>query len=182
MGLATGLTRRQFVSGGAAAGAAVLASNDLIARALAAPPALREARGHRARGDPDPGEPLVRPLLRLLPRRPGLRRRPRPATGRRQRLDVFAQPGYPAATTDHLYPFHLDSYDNGECTNDINHSWGPQHAYWHGGRWTASSPGTWPSTARPTGPLTMGYYTRRTCRSTTRWPTRSRSATTTTAR
>ena len=38
MGLATGLTRRQFVSGGAAAGAAVLAGNDLIASALAASP------------------------------------------------------------------------------------------------------------------------------------------------
>ena len=50
-------------------------------------------------------------------------------------LSIFAQPGYPAGYDgNHLYPFHLDSFDNGECTNDINHSWGPQHAYWDGGR------------------------------------------------
>jgi len=35
---------------------------------------------------------------------------------------------------DHLYPFHLDFYDNGECTNDIDHGWTPQHAYWDAGR------------------------------------------------
>jgi phospholipase C len=68
-------------------------------------------------------------------------------------LTVFAQPGHPGGFDGgHLYPFHLDSFHNGECTNDINHSWGPQHTYWTADGWTGSSAGTWPPTAVPTVP------------------------------
>ena len=76
-------------------------------------------------------------------------------------LSVFAQPGYPNGFRgDHLYPFHLDSYSNGECTNDIDHGWGPQHAYWDGGRQDGFVSGHQQVDGPVNGPLTMGYYTR----------------------
>src|SRR5205085_1538292 len=75
-------------------------------------------------------------------------------------LSVFAQPGYPGGYDgDHLYPFHLDSYNNGECTNDIDHSWGPQHAYWDGGKLDGFV-SEHLAVDGSNGPLTMGYYTR----------------------
>jgi phospholipase C len=76
-------------------------------------------------------------------------------------LNVFAQPGYPGGYDgDHLYPFHLDSFHNGECTNDINHSWGPQHTYWDGGKMDGFVSGHLAADGTANGPLTMGYYTR----------------------
>ena len=76
-------------------------------------------------------------------------------------LTVFAQPGYPGGYDgDHLYPFHLDSYNNGECTNDINHSWGPQHSYWHGGKMDGFVSGHEALDGSANAPLTMGYYKR----------------------
>ena len=99
------------------------------------PAALRQPPGHPARGDPDPGEPLVRPLLRFLRASPAS---PIPHVlplNDGSGLSIFAQPGYPGGFNgNHLYPFHLDSFNNGECTNDINHSWGPQHTYWDAGK------------------------------------------------
>jgi phospholipase C len=76
-------------------------------------------------------------------------------------LTVFAQPGYPGGYDgDHLYPFHIDSYSNGECTNDINHSWGPQHTYWDSGKMDSFVTGHLQADGPANGPLTMGYYTR----------------------
>ena len=81
-------------------------------------------------------------------------------------LGVFAQ-SYPANTTRPplgiVLPFHLDtSSGHGECTRDLNHSWGPQHECWNSGAMDAfltthassllDGPGP--------GPETMGYYTR----------------------
>ena len=74
---------------------------------------------------------------------------------------MFAQPGYPGGYRgDHLYPFRLDSSHNGECTNDIDHSWGPQHSYWHGGKLDGFVTGHLTADGAANGPLTMGYYTR----------------------
>src|SRR5205085_10874321 len=128
------LTRREALRGGAAVGASALVANSLIARALAASPKcgslndvehvvilIQENRSFdhyfgAYRGVTGFADPAALPL--------------NDGSG----LNVFAQPGYPNGYDgDHLYPFHLDSYDNGECTNDIDHSWGPQHAYWDGG-------------------------------------------------
>ena len=76
-------------------------------------------------------------------------------------LSIFAQPGYPGGFDgDHLYPFHLDSYSNGECTNDIDHSWGPQHTYWDRGRLDGFVSGHLQVDGPVNGPLSMGYYTR----------------------
>ncbi|MBV9607356.1 MAG: hypothetical protein JO027_19740 [Solirubrobacterales bacterium] len=77
-------------------------------------------------------------------------------------LSIFAQPGYPGGFDgDHLYPFHLDSYNNGECTNDIDHSWGPQHAYWDAGKLDGFVTGHEAADGAANGPLALGYYTRR---------------------
>ena len=130
-----GLTRREaLVQGGAGLGAAAFMSNSLISRALAAAPSCGRLtdiehvviliqenrsfdhcfgsyRGVRGFGDPS--------VARLSD-----------GSG----LSIFAQPGYPGGFDgNHLCPFHLDSFNNGECTNDINHSWGPQHTYWVSG-------------------------------------------------
>ncbi len=133
------LTCRQVLARGAAGcvslGAASVLSNPLVADALAAPRAcgmladiehvvilIQENRSfdhyfgsyRGGRGFADPG------VERLSD-----------GSG----LTIFAQPGYPGGyDVDHLYPFHVDSFHNGECTNDINHSWGPQHSYWDGGK------------------------------------------------
>lgn len=72
---------------------------------------------------------------------------------------VFGQAGYPTAS-DRLYPFHLDTSNGGECVNDINHSWGPQHAYWSGGAMNQFVSAHVKVDGPLNGPLTMGYYKR----------------------
>jgi phospholipase C len=75
---------------------------------------------------------------------------------------VFAQPGYPVAGFGgQLSPFHLDTYNNGDCTNDPSHDWGPQHRSWHGGRMDAWVSEHIKTNQLADGSLTMGYYTRR---------------------
>jgi phospholipase C len=159
------LTRREALrsaaAGGAAFGASALLYNSLIERALANPPRcgslgdiqhvvilIQENRSfdhyfgsyRGVTGFADPG------ALTLTD-----------GSG----LTVFAQPGYPGGYDgDHLYPFHLDSYNNGECTNDINHSWGPQHTYWDSGAMDGFVRGHLAVDGPANGPLTMGYYTR----------------------
>jgi phospholipase C len=75
-------------------------------------------------------------------------------------LTIFAQPGYPGGFRgDHLYPFHINAAANGECTNDIDHSWGPQHAYWDNGK-LDQFVSEHLKVDGVNGPLTMGYYKR----------------------
>jgi phospholipase C len=154
------LTRRQALKAGAAAGALALGWESLIARALAAPGAgkltdiehvvilIQENRSfdhyfgsyRGVRGFADPSAPKLSD-----------------GSG----LSVFAQPGYPGGYDGgHLYPFRFNSYANGECTNDIDHSWGPQHAYWNGGRLDGFVTGHLAADGAANGPLCMGYYTR----------------------
>src|SRR4051794_3741362 len=160
------LTRRELMragaTGGAALGASALLSNSLIARALASPPRcgtlndiehvvilIQENRSFdhyfgAYRGVAGFADPSVLAL------------------GDGSGLNIFAQPGYPRGFAgDHLYPFRLDSYNNGECTNDINHSWAPQHAYWDGGKLDGFVRQHLAVDGAESGPLAMGYYTRR---------------------
>jgi phospholipase C len=74
---------------------------------------------------------------------------------------IFQQPGYDVPGYDgHLFPFRMDTVTStGECTNDITHSWGPQHDAWNNGAMDgfvrahmADDP--------TNGAMTMGYYTR----------------------
>jgi phospholipase C len=81
-------------------------------------------------------------------------------------LGAFAQP-YPDNTTrqptGYQLPFHLDTRTGlGECTQDLNHNWLPQHLCWNNG-----AMGSFVQTHTSTqfdgpgyGLLTMGYYTR----------------------
>jgi phospholipase C len=159
------ITRREALRAGAAAGGALgagaLLSNSLIARALAAPQCgslgdiehvvilIQENRSFdhyfgSYRGVTGFADPSVLGLD--------------DGSG----LSIFAQPGYPGGFDgDHLYPFHIDTYKNGECTNDINHSWGPQHTYWDGGKLDGFVTGHLAADGAANGPLTMGYYTRK---------------------
>ncbi len=159
--MAKAVTRRQFVRTGAAVGASMFAYNELIGRALANPPHCGQLKDiehvviliqeNRAfdhyfgsyRGVTGFADPNALTLS--------------DGSG----LTVFAQPGYPGGYDGgHLYPFHLDSYHNGECTNDINHSWGPQHTYWDSGKMDGFVTGHLAADGTANGPLTMGYYTR----------------------
>ncbi|MCW3056224.1 MAG: phospholipase, partial [Solirubrobacterales bacterium] len=49
---------------------------------------------------------------------------------------VFAQP-FPGAAGapygNHLLPFHFDTTKGGECVNDISHEWAELHRCWNGG-------------------------------------------------
>ena len=74
---------------------------------------------------------------------------------------VFSQHGYPVPGYDGvLQPFHIDTANGGECTNDINHSWAPQHTYWNEGRLDQFVTGHVAVDGPAKGPLTMGYYKR----------------------
>ena len=160
------VTRRELIragmAGAGAVSAASLLADPLISRALAAPPRcgslkdiehvvilVQENRSFdhyfgSYRGVTGFADPAALPL------------------GDGSGLSVFAQPGYPNGYDGgHLYPFHLDSYANGECTNDINHSWGPQHTYWDGGSMDGFVRGHLAADGAKNGPLTMGYYTRK---------------------
>jgi phospholipase C len=160
-------TRRELLRtgalGAAGLGAAALAHDSLIARALAAAPAscgtlrdiehvvilIQENRSFDSyfgtyRGVEGYGTRTALPL--------------HDGSG----LTIFAQPGYPGGYRGgHLYPFRLNSFHDGECTNDIDHSWAPQHAYWAGGKLDGFVRGHLKVDGPANGPLTMGYYERR---------------------
>jgi phospholipase C len=72
---------------------------------------------------------------------------------------VFGQAGYPSASAK-LYPFRLDTTKGGDCTNDIDHSWGPQHTYWNRGAMNKFVSEHVAVDGPLNGPLCMGYYDR----------------------
>ncbi len=56
-------------------------------------------------------------------------------------FSVFEQlgyrPGYGVKSSGYMVPFHLEQVfptEQGECTNDITHNWGPQHQSWNRGK------------------------------------------------
>jgi phospholipase C len=79
---------------------------------------------------------------------------------------AFAQPwagNTSARPVGTVFPFHLDvAGGDGECTDDLTHSWLPQHLSWNHGSMDAFV-ATHASTAYEGpehGPLTVGYHTR----------------------
>jgi phospholipase C len=156
------VTRRQALRAGGALGTTALLSNSLIAKALAAPPRCRSLR------DIEHAVMLIqenRSFDHYFGSYRGVTGFADPNVVQNtdgSGLSIFAQPGYPGGFDgDHLYPFHLDSFHNGECTNDINHSWAPQHGYWDGGSMDGFVRGHLAVDGSVNGPLTMGYYTRK---------------------
>ncbi len=83
------------------------------------------------------------------------------------RYPVFDQfgfePGVGVDPTGYLQPFHLLSdppSENGQATNDITHSWGPQHQSWNDGDMDSFVRTHLAADGNQNGPVTMGYFTR----------------------
>ena len=84
-----------------------------------------------------------------------------------QTYPVFDQFGFRPGTgpdaTGYLQPFHLlndPPLKDGETTNDITHSWGPQHQSWNNGAMNQFMAAHLASDGDENGPVTMGYFTR----------------------
>ncbi len=74
---------------------------------------------------------------------------------------VFDQQGYPVpGYNGELLPFHINAANNGQCTHDITHSWGPQHRSWDNGAMDQFVVQHLANDGASAGPLTMGYYER----------------------
>ena len=134
-------------------------------------PARRVARRRRARRRPDAGEPLLRPLLRHHARRPRVRR-PAP----RHPAQRQARSGGSRTAKKEVLPFRPDLEDLGLAfLQDLDHGWDSRAR-------RRSPAATTTAGCRPRAPpprwRTCGAPT---SRSTTPWPTRSPSATPTTA-
>ncbi|MFN8175810.1 MAG: alkaline phosphatase family protein [Solirubrobacteraceae bacterium] len=76
---------------------------------------------------------------------------------------TFAQPGYEAPGFDGVIrPYHLDSFDGkGECTNDVDHEWAVQHQSWNGGRMDGFYTARKATQGADNAALVMGYYERK---------------------
>ena len=151
------ITRRALLRSGAAGGAALttwsLMSSRLVEQALA-----------RSSGPCGSLKDIEHIVILIQENRSfdhyfGTYRGVRGFQDRWARRGVFAQAGYPTPS-DKLYPFRLNTNTGGDCTNDIDHSWGPQHTYWDGGRMDRFVSEHVAVDGPQNGPLCMGYYTR----------------------
>jgi phospholipase C len=73
------------------------------------------------------------------------------------------QPGTGVDANGYMQPFHLLSdppLKNGETTNDITHSWGPQHQSWNNGAMDSFMTAHLAGDGDTNGPVTMGYFTK----------------------
>ena len=130
----------------------------------------------------------VRPLLRH-PVRSARLLRPGRSQERQRRRPIFDQYGYQPGSgpgaAGYLQPFRLLNNppgQNGEDTNDIDHSWAGRHGSWNAAGLDSFVTSHLATDGAANGPVTMGSSPAPSWPSTTRWPTPSRSATATTAR
>ena len=76
---------------------------------------------------------------------------------------AFYQP-FPGAAGEpyggHLLPFRFDTAHGGECVNDITHEWAATHECWNGGAMDGFLATHLRANGLRDGPNTMGYYTR----------------------
>jgi phospholipase C len=73
------------------------------------------------------------------------------------------QPGVGVTSSGYMQPFNLlnqPPLENGEDTNDIDHSWTGQHASWNGGKLDSFITSHLATDGSANGPVTMGYFTR----------------------
>jgi phospholipase C len=73
------------------------------------------------------------------------------------------QPGTGPSAAGYLQPFHLVNNppsENGEDTNDIDHSWTGQHHSWNGGKLDSFITSHLATDGNANGPVTMGHFTR----------------------
>jgi phospholipase C len=153
----TGLTRRELLHSGAAAGAAAgmlaLGADPLIQRVLASP---------APRGRLTDIEHVViliqenRSFDHYFGTLPGVR-----GFSDHRDPEAFSQPGYPApGFNGQLLPFHLATGGTPQCFPDITHEWGPQHLSWDGGEMDGFVRTHLAVDGAAAGPATMGYYER----------------------
>jgi phospholipase C len=72
------------------------------------------------------------------------------------------QPGTGVDANGYMQPFHLlndPPLKDGETTNDITHSWGPQHQSWNNGAMDSFMTAHLAGDGDTNGPVTMGYFT-----------------------
>jgi phospholipase C len=73
------------------------------------------------------------------------------------------QPGSGPSASGYLQPFRLlndPPSENGEDTNDIDHSWAGQHNSWNGGKLDSFITSHLATDGDTNGPVTMGHFTR----------------------
>src|SRR5689334_8785096 len=73
------------------------------------------------------------------------------------------QPGSGPSAAGYLQPFRLlnkPPAENGEDTNDIDHSWAGQHHSWNGGKLDSFITSHLATDGTANGPVTMGHFTR----------------------
>ena len=79
-------------------------------------------------------------------------------------FDQFGyQPGTGASSTGYTQPFRLlndPPLEEGQTTNDIDHSWAGQHNSWNGGKMDSFITSHLSTDGATNGPVAMGYYTR----------------------
>lgn len=148
-----GLTRRELLGAGAAAGALALEADPLLKRVLASPP---------RRGRLTDIEHVViliqenRSFDHYFGTLPGVRGFSDQAARR-----TFFQPGYPVpGFNGELLPFHLNTGGMAQCFPDITHKWVPQHESWDGGEMDGFVRAHLAFDGPEAGPATMGYYER----------------------
>ncbi len=149
------LTRKQFLGGGLAAGALLLSPWKTLQQALAAPAPC------------GPLSEIEHVVFLINENRSfdsyfGTYRGVRGFADQENRK-AFAQ-RFPGKAGKHyggkLLPFRFDTARQGECVNDIDHSWGVQHRAWDHGRMDEFLAAHLESNGLRDGPNTMGYYER----------------------
>jgi len=148
-----GLTRREVLQAGAAAGIATLAADPLVQLAMAARP-----RGGKLT-DIEHVVILIqenRSFDHYFGTLPGVRGFADPSG-----QEALHQPGYPVAGFEgELLPFHLETNGAPQCFPDITHQWAPQHHCWDGGKMDGFVKAHLEVDGEAAGPATMGYYER----------------------
>lgn len=148
----SGLTRRQILQAGIAAGAVALSSDPLVQAAGAAV-------------TPPPGKlsDIEHVIILIQENRSfdhyfgtysGVE-----GYGSPSAKAVYEQEGYPAEGFEgKLLPFHLETNGVAQCFPDITHSWGPQHQSWDSGAMDDFVRTHLEHDGTQAGPATMGYY------------------------
>jgi len=148
-----GITRRELLHAGAAAGVLALGANPLVERALAAAPKAGKLT------DIEHVVILIqenRSFDHYFGTLPGVRGFSDPSG-----QQTLHQPGYPApGYNGELLPFHLETGGTPQCFPDITHNWVPQHESWDGGQMDGFVRAHLASDGAQAGPATMGYYER----------------------
>lgn len=148
-----GMTRRELLQTGAAAGVLALESDPLLKRALA----TRQTPGKLT--DIEHVVILIqenRSFDHYFGTLPGVR-----GFSDENARNTLFQPGYPVAGFEgHLLPFHLETGGLAQCFPDITHDWAPQHQSWDGGAMDAFVRAHLAVDGPEAGPATMGYYER----------------------